>query len=112
MEQQAVQDNQNVSFPGRKSVQRQIRPGIQSENKVVVSCRSSQLGSAEESIKLFKYNGDSLEISVNNEFVSSAIKALNCEDVSLNFNGAMKSFTISNKNDPNIIQLLTPIRTY
>ncbi|MCB9499493.1 MAG: DNA polymerase III subunit beta [Erysipelotrichaceae bacterium] len=82
------------------------------ENKVVVSCRSSQLGSAEESIKLFKYNGDSLEISVNNEFVSSAIKALNCEDVSLNFNGAMKSFTISNKNDPNIIQLLTPIRTY
>ncbi len=83
-----------------------------SENKVEVSSKSQQTGSGVETITNFKYKGERLEISFNNEYVKSAIKALNCEDVTINFLGEMKPFTILNKNDNSVIQLITPVRTY
>ena len=82
------------------------------ENKVEVSSKSQQIGSGVENISNFKFKGDRLEISFNNEYVKSAIKALNCEDVTINFLGEMKPFTILNKNDNSVIQLITPVRTY
>lgn len=77
-----------------------------------VSSKSSQIGSAVETLNLFKYQGERLEISFNASFVISAIKALKCEDVLISFIGEMKPFTVTNKNDKNIIQLITPLRTY
>jgi len=82
------------------------------ETKVEISSKSQQYGSAVESLNLFKYQGERLEISFNSEFVTSAIKALRSEDVLISFIAEMKPFTITNKKDENIIQLITPVRTY
>lgn len=82
------------------------------ESKVEISSKSQQIGSAVESLNTFKFQGERLEISFNSEFVSNAIRALKSQDVMISFIGEMKPFTVTNKNDDSVIQLITPIRTY
>ena len=83
-----------------------------SENGIEISSKSSQVGSAVEKIKMFRYDGSPLRISFNSEFVLAAVRALNCEDVTLAFVGEMKTFVIKNASDDSIIQIVTPVRTY
>ena len=83
-----------------------------SENGVEISAKSSQMGSAVERIDLFKYEGPSLKVSFNSEFVVSAIRALNCVDVTFLFVGEMKPFVIKNASDESVVQIVTPVRTY
>ena len=83
-----------------------------SEDSVEISAKSTQEGSATEKIEVFKFFGDNLQISFNSEFVSSAIKALNCEDVTLLFVGEMKPFVVKNPEDDSVVQIVTPVRTY
>ena len=83
-----------------------------SEDYLEISAKSTQVGSASERIENFKFEGNNLQISFNSEFVSSAIKALGSEDVTLLFVGEMKPFVIKNPSDESIIQIVTPVRTY
>ena len=82
------------------------------EDFVEISAKSTQVGSASEKIDVFKFEGSNLQISFNSEFVSSAIKALNSEDVTFLFVGEMKPFVIKNPADESVIQIVTPVRTY
>ena len=79
---------------------------------VQISAKSSQTGSGVNKIEIFKFEGASLRISFNSEYVGSAIKALGSEDVEFSFIGEMKPFVIKNPNDNSIIQIVTPVRTY
>lgn len=83
-----------------------------SEDSVEISAKSTQVGSASEKIDVFKFSGSNLQISFNSEFVSSAIKALNSEDVTFLFVGEMKPFVVKNPEDESVIQIVTPVRTY
>ena len=83
-----------------------------SEHGVEISSKSSQIGSAVEKLEMFRYEGAPLRISFNSEFVLAAIRALNCEDVTLAFVGEMKPFVVKNAKDDSIIQIVTPVRTY
>lgn len=83
-----------------------------SEDSVEISAKSTQVGSASEKIEVFKFSGSNLQISFNSEFVSSAIKALNSEDVTFLFVGEMKPFVVKNPEDESVIQIVTPVRTY
>ena len=83
-----------------------------SDDDVEISAKSSQIGSAVEKIETFKFSGQNLQISFNSEFVVSAIRALDSEDVMFEFVGEMKPFVIKNPNDNSIIQIVTPVRTF
>lgn len=83
-----------------------------SEDVVEISAKSTQVGSASEKLDVFKFSGSNLQISFNSEFVSSAIKALNSEDVTFLFVGEMKPFVVKNPEDESVIQIVTPVRTY
>lgn len=85
---------------------------MMSENGVEVSAKSSQVGSSVQTIDLYKFTGSNLRISFNSEFVLAAIKALDCEDVTLQFVAEMKPFIIKNASDDSVIQIVTPVRTY
>ena len=82
------------------------------ENSVEISAKSSQVGSAVEKIELFKFEGGSLRISFNSEFVLAAVRALGCEDVTFLFVADMKAFVIKNAADDSIVQIVTPVRPY
>lgn len=83
-----------------------------SEDTVEISAKSTQVGSASEKIDVFKFSGNNLQISFNSEFVLSAIKALDSEDVTFLFVGEMKPFVLKNPEDESIVQIVTPVRTY
>ena len=83
-----------------------------SEDSVEISAKSTQVGSASEKIDVFKFSGSNLQISFNSEFVLSAIKALNSEDVTFLFVGEMKPFVVKNPADESVVQIVTPVRTY
>ena len=83
-----------------------------SEFGVEISAKSSQVGSAVEKLETCKFEGQSLKISFNSEFVLSAIRALACEDVTFEFVGEMKPFVLRNASDDSVIQIVTPVRTY
>ena len=83
-----------------------------SENEVEVSAKSTQVGSANNKIEIFKFEGNNLQVSFNSEFVLSAIRALGSEDVTFLFVGEMKPFVIKNIDDESVIQIVTPVRTY
>ena len=83
-----------------------------SDSAVEISAKSTQVGSASEKIEVFKFEGSNLQISFNSEFVLSAIKALNSEDVTFLFVGEMKPFVVKNPEDESVIQIVTPVRTY
>ena len=57
-------------------------------------------------------SGDHLSISFSARYVMDAIKALNCDELLVSFNGDMKPFILKNINDHNTIQLILPVRTY
>lgn len=82
------------------------------EGNVTVSSKSQLSGSGEKILSLFRYTGDRLEISFNYHYVVDAIKALGSQDVLFSFIGEMKPFTITDKNDPSNVHLITPVRTY
>ena len=85
---------------------------LMNDEIVEVSAKSTQVGSASESIDTCKFEGNNLQISFNSEFVLSAIRALGCEDVTFLFVGEMKPFVIKNAQDESVIQIVTPVRTY
>ncbi len=85
---------------------------LMSENGIEVSAKSSQIGSAVQKIDVFKYEGANLRVSFNSEFVLSAIRALDCQDVTLAFEGEMKPFVVKNALDDSVVQVVTPVRTY
>lgn len=83
-----------------------------SQENVVFRCSSDQNGNSSVMLNLFKYTGERLEISFKCEYVLSAVKALKTNEVLLCFQGEMKPFVIIGKNDPSVIQLLTPVKTH
>ena len=85
---------------------------MMNQDMVEISAKSVQIGSANEKIETFKFEGNNLQISFNSEFVLSAIRALGCEDVTFLFVGEMKPFVIKNPADESVVQIVTPVRTY
>ena len=83
-----------------------------SQENVVFRCSSDQNGNSSVMLNLFKYTGERLEISFKCEYVLNAVKALKTSEILLCFQGEMKPFVIIGKNDPSVIQLLTPVKTH
>lgn len=83
-----------------------------SDNGVEVSSKSEQIGSANEKIELFQYEGGRFDISFNVDYVSDAIKAAQSEDVVLSFAGEMNAFRVTSSEDDSIVQIITPVRSY
>ncbi len=83
-----------------------------SEEAVEVSSKSAQVGSASERIATFSYTGEPFEVSFNSEYVMAAIRAAQCDDITIAFLGEMKPFVVRNNKDDSQVQLVTPVRTY
>jgi DNA polymerase-3 subunit beta len=85
-------------------------PTLKLEFKDQVSAKSSQIGSATETLGLFRFTGENLSISFNSEFVLAAVKALGSQDVVFSFAGEMRPFVIRNAADDTVVQVVTPCR--
>jgi len=73
---------------------------------------SNQIGSSYEKVNVIKLEGEPLEISCSGKYLTDAIKAIGKENVLIKFSGELKPMIIVAEDDNELIQLISPVRTY
>lgn len=87
-----------------------IKMNINSDKIEMTS--SNQIGSSYETISLLSYEGQPLEISCSGKYLQDAIKAIGGDEITIKFSGELKPMVVQNDKDDNLIQLISPVRTY
>ena len=80
--------------------------------EVFVSSKSSEIGYVVEKLNEYSYEGEKLTISFSAKYLLDAIRALSSEEISLLFTGDMKPIIIKSKTNPQLTELILPVRTY
>ena len=101
-------DRASVLLTDKESIVKLVVDGEKAE----VSSKSQEVGSVIEKISTFKYEGPRLDISFTARYVIDAIRAIGTEEIYVLFNGDAKPFILKCKEDPTIVQLVLPVRTY
>lgn len=82
------------------------------DNTVELSSTSPEIGTVKENVKTSKFDGTGIKISFNSKYMMDALRAIDVEDVRVEFFGTMRPFILKPDEDDNLIQLILPIRTY
>ncbi|RIM28808.1 DNA polymerase III subunit beta, partial [Staphylococcus cohnii] len=80
--------------------------------RVKVSSTSPEIGTVKEDVKASNVDGGNLKISFNSKYMMDALKAIDNDEVEVEFFGTMKPFILKPKDDDSVTQLILPIRTY
>ena len=81
-------------------------------NIVEISSNSPEIGKVEEQIQVETIEGENLKISFSAKYMMEALKAIDGQDVVIQFTGAMRPFILRSVHDDAILQLILPVRTY
>ena len=81
-------------------------------DEVFVSSKSMEVGYVVEKLNEYSYEGEKLTISFSAKYLLDAIRALASEEISLHFTGDMKPIIIKSETNPDLTQLILPVRTY
>ncbi|WP_318616526.1 DNA polymerase III subunit beta [Sporosarcina sp. YIM B06819] len=83
------------------------------EGKVIeISSNSPEVGKVEELVEAISITGEELKISFSAKYMMDALKAIDGQDVAIQFTGAMRPFILKSVDDDSILQLILPVRTY
>lgn len=83
-----------------------------SDEQVIMSSYSQEIGSVEENLTKAFFKGNPLHISFSSKYMNEAIKSINTEKIVILFTGEMRPFVIKDIEREDIIQLVLPVRTY
>ncbi|AHN20050.1 DNA polymerase III subunit beta [Lysinibacillus sphaericus] len=89
-----------------------VRFEILDSQAVEVSSNSPEIGKVQEEIPVEALEGDNLKISFSAKYMMEALKAIDGQDVVIQFTGAMRPFILRSVHDDAILQLILPVRTY
>ncbi|MGN4123504.1 DNA polymerase III subunit beta [Lysinibacillus sphaericus] len=89
-----------------------VRFEILDNQAVEVSSNSPEIGKVQEEIPVGALEGESLKISFSAKYMMEALKAIDGQDVVIQFTGAMRPFILRSVHDDAILQLILPVRTY
>ena len=73
---------------------------------------NNQTSSSYEIINVISFEGAPFEISCSGKYLQDAINAFNSDEIVISFSGDLKPMIITVENDPTIVQLVSPVRTY
>lgn len=83
------------------------------DNQVIeITSNSPEVGQVAEELMIEKIDGEELKISFSAKYMLEALRAIQFEEVTIDFSGAMRPFVIRPANQDPIIQLISPARTY
>lgn len=89
-----------------------VRFEILDNQAVEVSSNSPEIGKVQEEIPVEALEGEGLKISFSAKYMMEALKAIDGQDVVIQFTGAMRPFILRSVHDDAILQLILPVRTY
>ena len=79
---------------------------------VEITSNSPEVGQVAEEVTIQAIEGEELKISFSAKYMLDALRAIDNDEVTIDFTGAMRPFVIRPANKEPIIQLITPVRTY
>ncbi|WP_428701032.1 DNA polymerase III subunit beta [Staphylococcus coagulans] len=82
------------------------------DEQVELSSTSPEIGTVKEEVTANEVEGGNLKISFNSKYMIDALKAIDNDEVEVEFFGTMKPFILKPKDDDTVTQLILPIRTY
>src|SRR5690625_319052 len=83
------------------------------DNDIIdITSNSPEVGKVAEDIVIESVTGEELKISFSAKYMLDALKAIESDEVTIDFTGAMRPFVIRPASKEPIIQLITPVRTY
>lgn len=82
------------------------------KNLLIVRSSSAEIGRVEEKMNITKDNEEEIKISFSAKYMMDALRSFEGDTVELAFEGEVKPIIIKDVGDPNLTQLVLPIRTY
>lgn len=82
------------------------------QNIVEITSNSPEVGHVSEELSVQSIEGEELKISFSSKYMLDALKVMEVDEVKIDFTGAMRPFIIRPVNDPSMLQLILPVRTY
>ncbi|MFP7170621.1 DNA polymerase III subunit beta [Terribacillus sp. 7520-G] len=84
----------------------------QESGQLEISSNSPEVGRVVEEVTVQEISGEELRISFSAKYMMDALKVIESEQVKIEFTGAMRPFLIRPTDDEDLLQLITPVRTY
>lgn len=81
-------------------------------NIAYITSNIPEIGNVEEKINIEKNNEEEIEISFSSKYMMEAIKNFESKEIEISFNGEIKPIIITNIDNDDLIQLISPIRTF
>ena len=106
---QAIDRASLLAREGRNNV---VKLSTLESNLLEVSSNSPEVGKVVEQVQSNEITGEDLKISFSAKYMMDALKALEGNEIEVDFTGAMRPFLIRTANDDSILQLILPVRTY
>ena len=87
------------------------------ENRILLTGNSPEIGKVEEEIMVENFEGASLEVSFNPDYLKDALRLFGSSEATIQFLEANRPFTLTLKDNHSdipysFIQLVTPVRTF
>lgn len=89
-----------------------VRFSTVENNMIEISSDSPEIGNVEELVEAVNVTGEDLKISFSAKYMMDALRAINGQDIEIQFTGAMRPFILKSVDDDSILQLILPVRTY
>ncbi len=89
-----------------------VRFSANEEKVLEISSNSPEVGNVEEIVEAISITGEELKISFSAKYMMDALRAIDGQDIEIQFTGAMRPFILKSVEDDSILQLILPVRTY
>ncbi|CDQ37851.1 DNA polymerase III subunit beta [Virgibacillus salexigens] len=89
-----------------------VRLTTQGNQLVEIASNHPEVGNVTEEVSITSMEGEELKISFSSKYMMDALKAIEYDEVKIEFTGAMRPFIIRPANEDSILQLILPVRTY
>lgn len=89
-----------------------VRLATKDSQLIEITSNSPEVGRVVEEMTVQSIDGEDLKISFSSKYMLDALKAIENDDVKIEFTGAMRPFIIRPANNDPILQLILPVRTY
>lgn len=101
-----------ASLLAREERNNVVRLTTKENNMVEIASNHPEVGNVTEEIAIASKEGEDLKISFSSKYMMDALKAIDYDEVKIEFTGAMRPFIIHPVEDDSILQLILPVRTF
>ncbi|GGA70469.1 DNA polymerase III subunit beta [Ornithinibacillus halotolerans] len=101
-----------ASLLAREERNNVVKLSTLNNNVLEITSNSPEVGRVSEELNVVSIEGEELKISFSSKYMLDALKVMDVDEVKVDFTGAMRPFIIRPVNDPSMLQLILPVRTY